>query len=286
MAGVNLSSRRPLFLGPVKTPLSLSLLLNFGLIGCLLWALNRSPEANVRTTAASAAAKSRSLQQALGDAERPLPPALPVVETKPFSWSQVESSDYRTYIANLLRIGCPEQTIRDIITADLDGLYSPKREAFQRKLAAVDSSGGLMRRSGIENALDSLRDEEAATLAALLGPGRSSGQMAAEPAPRSAAGQARSAETAASVPLVFQDADAAALKLNDRQVQAMDELKQRFMDEIGGPGQDPNDAGYRERWLNAQPEIDNMMRGMIGVNAFQDYQLAARARQQQGAPGD
>jgi hypothetical protein len=210
------------------------------------------------------------------------------MEPKALSWSQVESSDYRTYIANLRRIGCPEQTIRDIITADLDGLYSPKREALQRKLAATDSIAGLTGRRGIEIALDLLRDDEAATLAALLGAERSSGQSASEPAPvtTTTGGRARSAEMTASLPLVFQDVDAAALKLNDRQVQAMDDLKQRFMDEIGGADRDPNDAGYRERWLNAQPEIDNMMRGMIGVNAFQDYQLAARARQQAGGSGN
>jgi hypothetical protein len=262
------------------------LLLNVGLIGCLAWVLSRTQEANIGAPAAPIAAESGQQQPPLPIDQRPSRPASPAVETEPFNWSQMESSDYRTYIANLRRVGCPEQTIRDIITADLDGLYSPKREVLQRKLAVADSTAGLSGRRGIENALDSLRDEEAATLAALLGAERSPGQMAAEATPVSASGPARTAETAASLPLVFQDADIAALKLNDRRVQAMDDLKQRFMDEIGGPAQDPNDPGYRARWLNAQPEIDNMTRGMIGVNAFQDYQLAARARQQQGAPGD
>src|SRR3569623_2104048 len=36
------------------------------------------------------------------------------------SWSHVESPDYATYIANLRSIGCPEQTIRDIIIADVN----------------------------------------------------------------------------------------------------------------------------------------------------------------------
>jgi len=35
-----------------------------------------------------------------------------------FSWQQLESPDYQTYVANLRDIGCPEQTIRDIIIAD------------------------------------------------------------------------------------------------------------------------------------------------------------------------
>jgi LysM repeat protein len=44
-----------------------------------------------------------------------------------FSWRDVESSDYPTYIANLRGIGCPEQTIRDIIIADVNQLYARKR---------------------------------------------------------------------------------------------------------------------------------------------------------------
>src|SRR5438132_919174 len=44
-----------------------------------------------------------------------------------FSWREVESRDYPTYIANLRDIGCPEQTIRDIIIADVNALFAQKR---------------------------------------------------------------------------------------------------------------------------------------------------------------
>ncbi len=44
-----------------------------------------------------------------------------------FSWRDLESSDYPTYIANLRDIGCPEQTIRDIIVADVNALFSRRR---------------------------------------------------------------------------------------------------------------------------------------------------------------
>jgi hypothetical protein len=50
-----------------------------------------------------------------------------VVRRQFFSWHEVESPDYPTYIANLRDIGCPEQTIRDIIIADVNGLYARKR---------------------------------------------------------------------------------------------------------------------------------------------------------------
>lgn len=48
----------------------------------------------------------------------------------PFLWSQIESADYRQYIANLRAVGCPEQVIRDIVTADLN-------QAFAARFAAI-----------------------------------------------------------------------------------------------------------------------------------------------------
>lgn len=75
----------------------------------------------------------------------PPPPKLIVVETnaavriiekpsvtkitEPFNWQKVESEDYRQYIDNLRAIGCPEQTVRDIIIADVNALFDSRREA-------------------------------------------------------------------------------------------------------------------------------------------------------------
>ena len=50
-----------------------------------------------------------------------------VVRRQFFSWHEVESPDYPSYIANLREIGCPEQTIRDIIIADVNALFSRRR---------------------------------------------------------------------------------------------------------------------------------------------------------------
>ena len=49
-----------------------------------------------------------------------------VVRRQFFSWREVESADYPTYVANLRDIGCPEQTIRDIIIADINTLFARK----------------------------------------------------------------------------------------------------------------------------------------------------------------
>ena len=44
-----------------------------------------------------------------------------------FSWQQIESADYATYVSNLRQVGCPEQTIRDIIIADVNTLFARRR---------------------------------------------------------------------------------------------------------------------------------------------------------------
>jgi hypothetical protein len=50
-----------------------------------------------------------------------------VVRRQFFSWEELESEDYATYIANLRSINCPEETIRDIIIADIDALFAKRR---------------------------------------------------------------------------------------------------------------------------------------------------------------
>jgi hypothetical protein len=49
----------------------------------------------------------------------------------PFHWRQVESEDYRRYIANLRGLGCPERLIRDIILADITELYERKERDIE-----------------------------------------------------------------------------------------------------------------------------------------------------------
>ena len=47
------------------------------------------------------------------------------------NWRMVESEDYRQYIENLRAIGCPEETIRDIITADVNKLFAARRKEMR-----------------------------------------------------------------------------------------------------------------------------------------------------------
>jgi len=59
---------------------------------------------------------------------RPRP--IVVYQTNAFRWNQLESTDYRQYIANLRAIGCPELTLRDIILTDVMRLYAQRRGQY------------------------------------------------------------------------------------------------------------------------------------------------------------
>jgi LysM repeat protein len=102
-----------------------------------------------------------------------------------FSWQEVESADYPIYIANLRSIGCPEQTIRDIIIADVNALYSRKRAT---ELVTPDQQ--WWRSEPDTNILQvanekmrQLDDERKTLLTRLLGPNWESGDLVNLPRP-------------------------------------------------------------------------------------------------------
>jgi hypothetical protein len=55
-----------------------------------------------------------------------------------FGWSSVESADYKTYIANLGAVGCPPETIRDIVSQDLRKHYKRKQWEILRTAATTN----------------------------------------------------------------------------------------------------------------------------------------------------
>ena len=48
-----------------------------------------------------------------------------------FTWHQVETPDYKAYIANLRAVSCPEETIRDIILAEINKLFAARVKAIR-----------------------------------------------------------------------------------------------------------------------------------------------------------
>ena len=91
-----------------------------------------------------------------------------------FNWRQVESADYQVYVANLRAIGCPEETIHDIVIADVAKLFVTRRKALfdsgpaKYWFSAQPESAKLSRARREQN--DSLDKERRRLLISLLGP--------------------------------------------------------------------------------------------------------------------
>ncbi len=92
--------------------------------------------------------------------------------TKQITWELVESADYKEYIANLRSIGCPEETIRDIIIADVNKLYDKKKKEVRgepKKFEYWKSGNPFVAAmdTGLMNKLKALDEEKNAVLRAL-----------------------------------------------------------------------------------------------------------------------
>jgi hypothetical protein len=51
-----------------------------------------------------------------------------VIQPRLLNWAELESTNYSIYISNLRAIGCPEDTVRDIIVADVNQLFTARRD--------------------------------------------------------------------------------------------------------------------------------------------------------------
>ncbi|MDB6041287.1 MAG: Peptidoglycan-binding LysM, partial [Verrucomicrobiales bacterium] len=96
-----------------------------------------------------------------------------IIRRQYFNWSDVESDNYQTYIANLKSIGCPPATIRDIIVADVNQLYA-RRSATE--IVTGDQQWWLSEPDpevleAAATKADTLETERRQLLDSLLGPG-------------------------------------------------------------------------------------------------------------------
>ncbi len=242
----------------MKIALGISVTTNILLAALLCWPAHHSPTAESLPSPQTPAA---------GQPEREtLAPRRPerITPAQSFRWSQIESPDYHAYISNLRGIGCPEQTIRDIVTADVDeAFYLSRREQLKQQ-----QSG-----QALEASLAKLSDEETAFVTTLLGgkpaPAAASSPLVSQLTVKSQA--ERDLAQPIAMPLVLLPADLTAMKLSDTQIQTIQEIRQAFTEKVG-TNQSPDDPAYLGRWQSARREADDMVVGMLGRKFLLKYQ--------------
>lgn len=108
-----------------------------------------------------------------------------IVRRQVFSWRDIESPDYATYVANLRDIGCPEQTVRDIIIADVNAHFS-RRMATEMMTSDQQwwrSEPDPQVQAIAQQKAEALEQERRALLTSLLGPDWETGDMVSLPRP-------------------------------------------------------------------------------------------------------
>jgi hypothetical protein len=234
----------------LKTGLTLSLILNLILLGCLVAGLKPARNADNGQPLAMAARPATVTNFVTVSV------STPTNTINPFRWSQLESTNnYRAYVANLRAVGCPERSVRAIVMADMNALFFKKRSELNL--------------SGTEAGPWSGQNEVRVTGYLL---GETAGPSDTAPATNSETAQNQADNP--TLPLIFENVDLTALGLGDEEKAAIQDLRRQFNEEIAP--QNPSDPAYRERWVKAQSEIDALLRDQIGGPTFQDYQAAAQ----------
>ena len=111
-------------------PLLISIFVNLALIGWIISLRVAHPRQMTNSATTNSTTKTRPPAEE-SKAVQDFPPQFVAThQAKPFDWRQVESPDYKEYIANLRAIGCPERTIKEIVTADVKDLFAARRDAI------------------------------------------------------------------------------------------------------------------------------------------------------------
>lgn len=151
-----------------------SLVANLALVAAWSWSSSRATRAQLNRAAILP-----------GVSNAPPVKTAVVIRRQFFSWQEVESDDYPTYIKNLRDIACPEQTIRDIIIADVNALYARRRAlelvtADQQWWRAEPDTNVLQQAAA---KLRELESERRQLLATLLGANWEGGDLVSLPRP-------------------------------------------------------------------------------------------------------
>lgn len=149
----------------------LSLSLNVALAGVVWWLATRPRPLHMPPRPVRAAPSLASAQEPAPDPPAPLP--TPLATNVPFHWSQVASTDFVRYRDGLRALGCPEQTVREIIESEINASFAQRRrptiDALQPRFWGMIGQGGKDAFDSFEKVFEALRDERRALLAEVLG---------------------------------------------------------------------------------------------------------------------
>jgi len=260
----------------MQSTLRVSIWLNLILMGAVIVLLIcRHREAAVLAPGASAAKPVVRTAAALA---RPAP--MPVMP-KPFSWRQLESTnDYRAYVANLRGVGCPEATIRDIVQGDVERTFARERDQLSLGVAGSGPWSGANEQQLVANLLakPSVTAEADAPMENAASPARSGNDEAADSSSQS--GNA----VAPAYPLFLQNVNWSALGFDAGQQATIAQVRQQFLDAVNGAnqnasGQPTSGSGAAQastpaqRWQMALDNADDTLRGLLGADAYNAYEL-------------
>jgi len=223
--------------------------------------------------------------------ERVIPPetiAQVTPAATPFHWRQIESQDYRTYIANLRAVGCPESTIRDIVGADLHASFADRRQKLRDEEVRLDRTrpGPGPETLAVKAAQQNLWQEEMSALTSLLNPPKTERQDESANASRlpGSMPQIEGLQSGRSErapipeagelvpPLVFQGVDFAAVNLSDAEQETVEQVRQKFLEKVNG--QEPSAPDYPRIWRQSQQSADELLRASVGWQRYIQIQLA------------
>ena len=221
--------------------------------------------------------------------------AAAIAKSPAFQWSQLEAPDFATFVKNLRAIGCPEVTIRDILSGELDEIYEHKGQALMQQSS---TAGGYNSKSpagmAAQAARNQLNEEKTRLLASLLSPvpvgAAAATQTGPQAAPPGASGATPTPNHATMTPAAFlvgnnpqqpgnsQELSTTATdpQLDAGTRQIVEQLRTRFASSLQTAGSlDPSSAEYFEIWDKSRRESDDRFSSMFGGDAFIKAQVDA-----------
>ena len=148
---------------------------NLALVSALLWQTARAPDSPLR---AGVIVRTNFVTEFV-DEPAARPPEVKVPGRPPFHWSQVESTNVLAYATDLLAIGCPKETARDILQARVADEFRARRRELVRpyndqfwEAMADEKLEELLEGTPTDKAVEELKEEQKriqAELQAVLG---------------------------------------------------------------------------------------------------------------------